>query len=200
MAAPSNTASMDLCSVRDVMLHLEIGEDAGHPDLPRVVNTASRYIEQWCRRKFKYQQYTNEVYDGTGSSELWLRNAPVDTVSAVQSRQGTDWYTEDITYLRADDPDGTGLLLWEDGVFTAGRLNWRLTYYAGMAATYATLDDVVRQAAVELSGVLFRRLRQGMHLVPSVTTVDGQTMIFRDQPIPASVELVINRYRVRPWD
>lgn len=200
MAQPTNTASLDLCTVLDLMQHLQIKEDAGHPELPRLVAAASRYIEQWCRRKFKYDTYTNELYDGTGTSELKVRTPPVDSVSSVEVRAGLTWQTEDITYLRADDPEEVGLLYWEDNVFTEGRLNYRITYTGGMSATTLLLDPVVRQAAAELASALYRRLKQGMHLVPSVTTVDGQTMIFRDTPMPPSVSLVLRNYRVRVWD
>lgn len=199
MAAPTNTASMDLVKLADVKLHLGISEEADHPELSDMIGTASRWIEQWCRRKFKYQTYTQELYNGTGSYTLYLRNPPVDSVSAIDFRLSSAWSSQTLTYLRTDDPDGSGLLFWEDTAFPRGLMNVRVTCVSGMAVSASTLDPILVQAALELVEVLWRRKKEGLHLMPSVSMVDGQTHVFRDDPMPRSVRDAVGRYRLQKW-
>jgi uncharacterized phiE125 gp8 family phage protein len=195
---PTTAASIDLCTLDQAKTQLKLDEnDDTEDDLVRsLIDCASLRVEQYCGRKFKLQTYTNEVYDGTGESELYLRNAPVDpnTAVTVDFRVSSAWQSQDVTYLRYDDPDEIGLVFWEIGAFSRGRYNVRVTYKAGFAATTAALPPTLRQATVEWVEVLYQRIKNKMHLQPAQQIVDGVSITFRDSPIPTSVRDLLKAY------
>jgi len=51
--------------------------------IERLIDRASDLIERYCGRKLKSRSYTKEVYDGTGTERLILREYPVTQVSRV---------------------------------------------------------------------------------------------------------------------
>lgn len=59
--------------------------------LDRCIDSASDFVERYCRRRFKKTVYTQEVYDGTGTPNLILKNWPVDTTAAItlEEREST---------------------------------------------------------------------------------------------------------------
>lgn len=78
-----------------------ISGDSYDTVLERLVNSGTDFIETYCDRRFDQTAYTNEVYDGTGSSFLFLRNFPISTTASftLQNRDSFDntdsWTTID---------------------------------------------------------------------------------------------------------
>jgi hypothetical protein len=166
-----------------------------------LIDRASLMIETYCNRKFKLQTYTEELYSGTGTPFLYMRNHPIDanTTPTVKYRIGAStWQTQVVTYLRHEDADEQGLLFWEDSsVWPRGTYNMQITYKAGFATTPSNLPQTIIQAAVELVQVLYERRQNMIHLQPAVTVVDGITAQYKDAPMPMSVRYLLDPYKVR---
>jgi hypothetical protein len=113
-----------------------------------LVSDASAVVEDWCRRIFAQQTYT-ETYDGEGLPRIWLRQRPVLAVAAVL----VNGDALDNTYLSAWMFNGdTGMLIRGNGLdddrfpawFPRGSRNIQVTYSAG----YLTVPRPVQRATI----------------------------------------------------
>lgn len=201
MAAPDNAASMDLALMATVKQWLEKGDDTSEDQiLAQLIDRASKLIETFCRREFKYESRT-ELYDGTGTAELWTRCAPIDSAVAPTVEylyDGTTWETQDndLIGLRYADPEKIGYLWLSSGLWPAGLQNIRLTYTAGYATSAANLPHDLQQAALEVVEELYARFRDRKHMSPSVQFTDGTTTQFISSVIPKTAMDVLYRYRL----
>lgn len=200
MAAPTNTASMDLCSTAFAEQWIDMTDDTLAPILPSAIDRASVMIENYCDRRFKYETQTDALYDGEGSFELYLREWPVDSVSAVGFWQtGATFSTEVVTTdrLNVEDIYNNGRIFWIDGnSFPAGHSNIKITHVSGYATTPANLPIDLQGACVELVQALLRRRESDSHLFDAISNVDGQSMTFKAEDIPRSVRRVLDsKYR-----
>lgn len=92
-------------------------------------------VERWCKRKFKRQTYTNEVYDGTGTDKLYLKNSPIIAGQTLTLQKRTDdtfnqggWETVDSEEYFVDHEAGRLVMVTQ---FIEGKQNYRVTYTAG---------------------------------------------------------------------
>lgn len=113
--------------------------------LTMLILAASKYIEStYCRRKFKHQTFTNEVYSGKNGKRLWLKNKPITDGSTVTlqkrstSNNEDDWQTvPSDQYFINREAGNLELIRFNDawlglgGDFQAGVQNYRVTYTAG---------------------------------------------------------------------
>lgn len=91
-------ASIDnaLTTLARAKSHLDITGSSKDIVLTLIILAASKYIENgYCRRKFKHQTFTQEVYDGRGSARLWLKNKPLVPGSSVVLQYRTSTQNED---------------------------------------------------------------------------------------------------------
>ena len=194
------TPSMKLCSLADFKDFTKMASTSANDTLLNtLIDRASMLIERACRRKFKSQAYTAEIYDGNGDTWMYLRNAPVTAVSTIHTRAAATWTAEtDVsTYLDYGDTDEQGFIFWMDGrEFPEGTRNIKITYTAGYATAPDSLPEVIQQAAIEMTQLLWFRREHLQHIIPSLTMIDGGTIVFRDKPIPDSVQAVINDYKL----
>ena len=118
------------------------------------INAASNRIETACRRTFKQATHTAEVYSGTGSSLLRLRQAPITSVTAVAiggSDLATDSYeispsATALVYLGGSLDDlATSALVWP-----VGRRNITVSYVAGYVTTPIEVDIACRMLALRI--------------------------------------------------
>ena len=104
--------------------------------LDLVIESATDYVEHYCDRRFKKTSYTNELYDGTDSPYLVLREFPVvsgETFTLQRrdsSRNEDDWSTIDTEeYFVNND---TGEIEYSAGfIFVNYPKHYRVTYTAG---------------------------------------------------------------------
>lgn len=91
-------------------------------------------VERWCKRKFKRQTYTNEVYDGTGTANLYLKNTPIVAGQTLTLQRRTsvlnedEWEDVDTELYYIDHEAGRIVMPTE---FAEGKQNYRVTYTAG---------------------------------------------------------------------
>ncbi len=119
---------------------------ATHPALAALVTAASAHVENHCRRVFASETLT-EWHNGDGWARLWLRRAPVTSLTSVEvngSAQDVDDFTVN---------ERTGELVWgtsgdyrHGNPFPRGRRNIKVIYVAG----YASVPTPVKEATVQV--------------------------------------------------
>lgn len=118
---------------------LEIEVDTWDDLFDRLILSVTSRIQQTCGRRFIQATYTHEIHDGadlygTRRHVLILKNAPVQTVSAVQYKAGTNsapnWTDIDEDEYELDTE--AGLLQFPHGL-PIGRRNIRVTYSGGFS-------------------------------------------------------------------
>jgi len=124
------------------------------------LNWADAQVESRTRKKFTEVTISNELYDGSGSEELILKNYPITSITKVEYlsiQTPTEvWYELTSPYFRAYKDEGI-LKLVEDltGVvdiscFEKGVQNWRITYKYGYAAVPAIIELLASLLVAEL--------------------------------------------------
>lgn len=110
-----------------------------------IILGVSKFIEEtYCKRKFKHQTFTNEVYNGKNGKRLWLKNKPLITGTTVTlqkrsvSNNEDDWQTIPSDQYFINYAGGyLELIRFNDawlglgGDFQEGVQNYRVTYTAG---------------------------------------------------------------------
>lgn len=121
---------------------LEISGDSKDTLLTMLINQITGFIEAYTKRNFLSQTYTNEEYDGSGTSTIVLRQFPVTAVSSVQVNTSGDssdaWQTiNSINYfwdadgrIRLNNPVA-GFLDQNAGTFLDDPQKYRVSYTAG---------------------------------------------------------------------
>lgn len=141
-----------------------------------LISGAQAAIERACGvDSFDSTSYTDQLYDGTGTPTLILRNAPITAVSSIEIRSGladaTPTTLESNTYIAETDRSGLihrlgsgPLEVWErapwatpEPIWPTGRLNVLVTYTAGY--TSQTMPADLKQAMYRLVDAL--RARRG---------------------------------------
>lgn len=157
--------SYALCSVSDVKELLGIASSDTSKDnlIKRKINQATELIEGYTGRRFKSTTYTDEVYDGSGTRELVLRNYPVSNLT-LKGRDGSEnnpsTSTVDTSQYFIDANSG---ILKALSSFYGTYDRWLVTYTAG----YTTIPYDLQEACATLAA----------HLVGNITSTDsGQTV------------------------
>lgn len=153
-----------LTTVADVKESL--GIDAGvttHDNLIiRKINQATNMIEAYCGKNndqhFASTTYTDEEYNGSGTSQLVLRNRPVITFTNLSERETTEnensWETVDSELYFVDTTAGV-----IESLFTFRRYYnlYKTTYTAG----YTTIPSDLAEACVSLAVALYENSSTG---------------------------------------
>ena len=200
MAAPTNTPSMDLCTSEFFETWANYEDDPAAPLVSNAITRASKWIEVYCGREFKYKARSAQLYDGNGESVLFLREFPVDSVASVGfETDGAGTYsTETLTYLDVNDTYNNGEIIFKDGtIFPRGRNNVQITHTSGLASLPQSLPLDLQGACAEMVQGLLRRRDTDAHLVDAVQNLDGGSINFRPEDIPKSVMRVLANYRVQ---
>ena len=103
--------------------------------LERYINSVSSFLERECDRLFHSAIYTDEEYNGTGGTKLWLKNYPIISITAMSFYNRYNHTTlidlvEDTHYFAYLDMGRLDCLI---GVWTKDTRNIRITYTAGFA-------------------------------------------------------------------
>lgn len=128
-----------LATLDEVKRHLSIGVANQDDNLRTLINTASQFVESYCRRRLTIQSYT-EYQDGRASNRLLLDQWPVIGVPVIAFDQtgkfdgGEEIVDTDRYFV---DPR-SGDLVFVGGRPPKGYRNIRIEYQAG----YGEVDDV----------------------------------------------------------
>lgn len=120
--------------------------------LERLINMVSDFVEGYCDRTFRETANSNEIYDGTGTNKLLLKNYPVDDSATftLEERAGdyrvSSWNAIDAELYH---------VLWNEGIvdFLGNRFreiprHYRITYTSGY-----DFDNVTPGNTLESQGI-----------------------------------------------
>jgi hypothetical protein len=142
--------SYALCSLFDVKESMGIASSDQSWDnlIIRKINQATRQIEAYCDRRFALTTYTEEIYGGSDTNQIILRNRPIVGSVTLGVRQTFlnegDFEDLDSNLIFADNNSGV-LDLNFTAVGNWGR--YRVTYQAG----YATIPEDLAEACATLA-------------------------------------------------
>ncbi len=124
---------------------------ADNTNIEILINMLTEWIENYCQRRFKKTTYTQELYDGDGSRELYLRQYPVisgETFTLQErstSLNSSSWDTIDSENYFVENDTGIVELAGKSSKFVNNPQAYRITYTAGFdfdnSATF--LSDTV---------------------------------------------------------
>ena|SRR3990167_6563110 len=158
-----------------------------------LINRASDIIENYCDRSFKSATYTNEVYDGTGSKVLTLKQYPVSTFTQLDERN-TDlnensWTTIGSSNYQVDTDAGI-IYLVDGSEFRDAIRVYRATYTAG----YSTIPDDLEHASITLAVHLYNTRRGQEAKAESIgdySITYGDVKTIRD----LGLDLILDKYK-----
>lgn len=109
--------------------------------LENLVNSVTDFVEQFCGRRFKKTAYSNEIYDGSGTDQLLLKQYPIDSASTitVEERDSISnidsWTALDSENYFVKYTEGIviyiGSIVRVAPVFTKAPRHFRVSYTAG---------------------------------------------------------------------
>jgi hypothetical protein len=158
--------------------------------IDNLINIASDWVERiYCHRRFKAETGIIEIYSGNGQRWLYLRQPPVSAVTTVEFRTGSaSWFSQNIDYLYLDynDFDSTndtmkaeqtmGRIYWQNGVFTRGNHNIRITYNGGITTLTTELPATLVRGTALLVAAMYNTKGFGGPLIGSRTMATGETI------------------------
>lgn len=139
-------------------------------------------IKSYLGYSLEQANYTDEIYDGNGTNELYPRDIPVTAITTLQVFEGMNSDdTEDWETWRVADDDYTrllirknGLVIFMDGnVFPKGNQNIKLTYTAGY--TSVTLPQDIQGVCKELMILKYKGIDQRALGTPSISLGVGSS-------------------------
>lgn len=191
--------------------YLGISGDSQDTALVMLINMATGTIEQYCKRRFKNQEYSNDIYDGTGTSEIVLRQFPVTELESLEVNTNTigspSWQTVEASRYGfysdgrvALGPGFQAFLPSDAGQFLIGPQRYLITYTAGYLIDFDheadpaqhNLPPELEQACLNLVGAYMNaRKSQGL----KSAKVGDITMVFKDSIAnDAETKAVLERY------
>lgn len=181
-------ATGDLTTIADVKAYLSPPLTTTSDDtlLQSLVTAASQFIQSWLNRTIAEASYA-DTRNGTGGTQLFLRNRPVTAVSSL---------TIDGVAIAPSNPPPLGAgYLFDDGsiylvgrIFAKGAQNVRIAYTAGFAATPPELA----QACIELVAL---RYKERDRIGQASKTLGGEVVAFQQKDMPADVATLLDQYR-----
>jgi len=187
--------------------------------LTSLINSTTDFIERYCDRRFISTVYTNEVYDGTGSSQLLLKQFPVTTFTSLQKRDTTknesswttleseDYFvklTEGIIIISSNIYDGWTNTVYYTPNFSRYPQYYRATYTAGLAFDAVTgtyLEDVgagdLEYAMWKLTTTAFNQ-RKGSDDVASERIGEYSVTYRKEVSMDTELQQILSFYRRPP--
>ena len=161
-----------------------------------LINFASDFIEKYCGRIFKAAAYASEVYDGNGERELYLKNAPINSVTKIAfwdtyNNSELQTYNVHIDYMIY----GAEGYIYMRGKWVEGHRNYQITYNGG----YMVLPYDLRKACADLCAWMRdNKDKVGLQSerIGSYSYSLGATISIGGLELPAQVLSLLTNYRI----
>lgn len=176
----------------------------------KLIDTYSGVVSNYCGRKFTSTTYTDEIYDGTDSHSLWLRNWPITTpmdsshgiwVDSARKFPSGSKLTEDVPSVTAQGhyyvtvgEEGQGEVVRLGQKWPAGRGTIKVSYVAGYAQ--ASIPGPVVEAVLRMIARQFSIAEAGAEAVTGHSgQAGGGSVSFVEHRIPTDVREMLEPYR-----
>ncbi len=183
-----------LQALKDGLEMIDGSDAATDAHLRELIRAASAQIEGYCGREFRREVFADELYDGDGSSTLFLRSTPVLSVSAVSIDDVAVDLAEIKTYPRLigfeDSYEYVARLRSFRRLFPCGRQNVKVSYAVG----YDEVPSDIAQACV--LQVAYLKNTSNKRGIESDTFQDaGVTTSWSHRELDPAVKSICSRYR-----
>jgi uncharacterized phiE125 gp8 family phage protein len=169
--------------------------------LEAMINRAGALANRFTGRILKSADYV-EYYDGTGTSKLMLRRYPVTAVSSIYDDVNRDFAAGSLIASAEIIIDSAGVIQLdpaEGTIFTAGRLNIKVSYTAGYKdATDNLVPYDLQEAALLILQHSYKRHYETQRIGLNSETVGDKTMTYADDAIPKKAKAILDLYRYYP--
>jgi uncharacterized phiE125 gp8 family phage protein len=159
--------------------YLKLNVNVDDSTVEDLINASSSAIENYCKRKFKEQNYLEEEYDGTGKNHILLDQYPVKSIESV-SIDGTTLSTGQYKVKKRN-----GVLLNNGGIWPRGEINITVSYTAG----YSEIPSDLELACKHLVMSYFKSD------VANFSTTFQEGFVFRPEALPAQVKALLAPYK-----
>lgn len=162
-----------------------------------LINIASDFIEKFCDRKFIETTFTDEIYDGNGSCELYLKNAPISNVTIKH------WDTvnniADYTFIENDDYiiytiEGK---IYKRSHWSKGYQNYRISYKAGY--TLANIPFDLKFVCAKICETMHNNQQKSGISEESIgrysVSYSKENLAINGIPLPFECTNILNQYR-----
>lgn len=172
----NNSTQKALSTLSRAKSFLGISGDSQDTKLTILLNAGTAFFETFLKRRLLSQTYTQEVYDGTGTPTLVLKQFPVTALATLEVNAGTigtpswqsidsdlyGWYLDGRVTLGSPD---ASFLSAAGGTFICEPQKYRATYTAGYLIdfdnendrTKHTLPQEIEYALLRLVGAMLNR-------------------------------------------
>jgi hypothetical protein len=110
--------------------------------LDALIEQASAWIENYCNRRFAFEEVADEIYDGNGQHYLYLNRRPVSVVSSVEYLTGSvtnpTWQALDALYWKLDTRKDA---IYFEGYNARGTMNYQISYEGGYLIDWENQTD-----------------------------------------------------------
>ena len=174
-----------LTNLTAIKLHIGIADDSDNALLTQLINQASADIESRCNRTLTRETRTNETYDCTGGTRLYLDLYPIYSVASVtvDGETVTDYQVQSAGYL---DRDGG----WDGEVKVTYAGGYLLEPITGPPAIARDLPyDLEYACILWVSGAYNSR---GSEHLSDETIGPLKSVFWPEQP---AIKAIVNRYR-----
>jgi uncharacterized phiE125 gp8 family phage protein len=200
MAVDPTVALVTLAQAK-TWLKIASGTTSEDTLLEAMINRAGALANRFTGRTLKSAEYV-EFYDGTGTSKLMLRRYPVTAVSSIYDDVARDFAAGSLIPTDEIIIDSAGVIQLdpaEGTIFTAGRLNIKVTYTAGYKdATDNLVPYDLQEAALLIVQHSYKRHYETQRIGLNSETVGDKTMTYSDDAIPKKAKAVLDLYRYYP--
>lgn len=169
--------------------------DADQQQVEFLITAASKFANNFTSRKLAKREYAgvtdDEIYDGTGSIVLYLRQYPVNTITAIYEDTNRVWGTDtEIDSASYTFYPNRGKVVFDSILFT-GRRTVKVKYNAG----YAPVDtpEDLAQAIVITVDYWYKRMSDHGWGVTSVGVEDKR--IAYQLGVPNQAKEILKMYR-----
>lgn len=187
-------------------LYLGITTSADDNLIERLIDAISDSIEKYCERRFKQTAYSNELYDGSGGSDMVLKNYPVisSETFTLEERSGSDninsfsTISGNLYFVKYD----RGIVALSGSTFIKATQRYRVSYTAGYnfdnTTPGATLESVglgdLEEAVWRLVGNSYRD-RHTSDAIESESIGNYSVTFRREIAMAADIKAVLDRYK-----
>ena len=161
---------MSLITTTEVKAWIKLTGSGDDPIITQILTSALDRVQEFLNFVLESATYTEEKYDGSGTSKLVPRQYPITSLTTLEVYDGLDSSGTEIwdTWTQNEDYDrlvlvNNGAYIFLDGAtFPLDNQNIRLTYVAGF--TSSTIPEKIIKAILDLCYLYYHAIRSDKSL------------------------------------
>jgi len=197
-----NTNALTLLATAKDHLDIPVADLTEDSKVERLINTASQFIENFCKRKLVNATYTQYI-DGRASNRILLKEWPVTGGASTNGKPevfidnssifGAGSEIDDVEYDVASNIEivRIGCARGNGSIWPKGQRNIKVIYDAGLGTT-GTMPSDIEQACLDY--VLWLYDMGSDRRVGRNTKTKGDESVSFETRLPPHIELILEPY------